>query len=293
MGIAFLMFFLAGGASSAQRPMQRSTEPQVLLVRHANSECNINALIPTPDELLTPKGLRQAASLGRELLQRNICIDQFLTSDAERTVATTLGALKQLGADGKVVRFTKLLHERRFGEVEGMSYTDAEALRIELEAASESGITEGDTDGAANTLDKYAEQVGAETTAEFRARVADAWEIIKARALSLAEAAPGEAEPVLVVVTHALVLEELLRSHIDTDGSFNKRGARNASVSSVRVPLDGVGKGRLVEYDCVNHLAPELLGDENDKGPIEQLLGKADASGASLSMRLPRLISKL
>jgi probable phosphoglycerate mutase len=142
----------------------------IYLIRHGETAYNAGRILQTPEVPLSERGAEQARRLSARLAGAGIA--RILSSDLERALAT---ARALAGATGAPVHLDALLQERNFGELRGRPYREL-------------------------GFDPFAPDYvppGGESVSVFEARVARAWERIRAHA--------AEAGGPLAVVTHGLV----------------------------------------------------------------------------------------
>ncbi|HRO58174.1 MAG TPA: histidine phosphatase family protein, partial [Burkholderiaceae bacterium] len=129
----------------------------LILVRHGETALNASRVIQPIDTPLSERGLAQAAAVGRRLSrgEQGARPRGILSSDLPRALQT---AMAIASATGLEVRTTELLHERNFGDWRGRAYDTL-------------GFDPLATDDA---------PPGGESAAQFRARVALAFDAILA-----------------------------------------------------------------------------------------------------------------
>ena len=92
---------------------------KLILVRHGETEENLNHLIQGKDEgRLTQKGIDQAKKTGKELKEK-YKIDMIFCSPLKRCVDTLENILSEDPIEGPIF-MSKLIEERDFGEYTGM-----------------------------------------------------------------------------------------------------------------------------------------------------------------------------
>ncbi|BDI05377.1 histidine phosphatase family protein [Sphaerotilus microaerophilus] len=158
----------------------------IFLIRHGETALNAARVLQPPDTPLSPRGLVQAEALARRLAALRPAA--VLSSDQPRAART---AEAIASACRLTVQPSELLRERHFGEWRGRAYDDlpADVLRSE------------------------APPPGGESGAAFRARVDAGFVQILQGHAALAGAGP------LVVVSHGLVIWDLLARHLDRAGA--------------------------------------------------------------------------
>ena len=154
---------------------------RIFLIRHGETVWNAARIVQLPETRLSPRGELQAASVARRLAVELVAA--VLASDYTRAMQTAEAVSVATGAR---LSTSSLLRERHLGVHRG---TAIDALTVDLFAAD------------------YHPPEG-ESVAEFRARVAEAWHQMLAAAAELA----GD----LVVVSHALLVREVIEQFLDT-----------------------------------------------------------------------------
>lgn len=91
----------------------------IYLIRHAETDGNIQRIVQVPETPLSERGEKQAQQLGRAYANEPIA--KVLSSDYARTRATANALSKEIGC---TLTFNELLRERHFGELRGMCYDD-------------------------------------------------------------------------------------------------------------------------------------------------------------------------
>lgn len=188
----------------------------IYLIRHGQTKGNKDRIVQTPDTPLSEQGHIQA----RQLAQRfeSISIGNIICSDYIRTqqTAAPLRALKK-----SPWSLQPLLRERSFGDLRGSAYDDIDA----------DFFNEG-----------YAPPNG-ETHPQFVERVNLAWEAI----LASYQNTQGS----LIVMTHGLVLRELIKQHlIVNDGIAPMSDFQNTCITEV----DGADRKTVVRLCDAQHL---------------------------------------
>lgn len=151
----------------------------VLLIRHGETALNVARVLQPADTPLNERGLAQAEAVARRLVGM-VGLRGVITSDLPRALRT---AEAIAAATGLALETTLLLHERSFGDWRGQP---RDAFSV-------------------NPLTMAEAPPGGESAAVFSARVAQAFALVRQR-----QAALGGT---LVVVTHGLVIREVLASH--------------------------------------------------------------------------------
>jgi len=188
----------------------------IYLIRHGETALNASRTLQPADTPLSPRGLAQAAAIGKRLVYAGVVA--IVSSDLPRA-AQTASAIA--AACGLPIRWEPLLHERNFGDLRGQPY-----------------------DGLAfDPLTLTEAPPGGESAATFRARVAEAFKRIVALRASL--------DGNLAVVTHGLVIGAMLEAHArlaEHDALPERLGNASLTVLSALPPHD-VGL-----LDCTRHL---------------------------------------
>jgi broad specificity phosphatase PhoE len=154
----------------------------IYLIRHGQTNGNRDRVVQMPDTPLSELGHHQAAQLAESF--QDIPVASIICSDYLRTQQTVapLQEIKQ-----SEFSLQPLLRERSFGDLRGKAFDEIDANFF---------------------VDGYAPPNG-ETHQQFVARVNLAWKFI----LTAYENAAGS----LIVMTHGLVLRELIKQHLILD----------------------------------------------------------------------------
>jgi len=155
----------------------------ILLVRHGETALNVSRTLQPADTPLSATGLAQADALARRLATMGVA--GIVSSDLPRARATAEAVSR---ATGLPVAESALLHERNFGDLRGRTYDTLGYDPLAMDDAPPNG----------------------ESTAQFHARVAAAFDDVCRRRRGLAGA--------LVVVTHGLVIHAMLARHLRLAG---------------------------------------------------------------------------
>jgi probable phosphoglycerate mutase len=188
----------------------------IYLIRHGQTNGNRDRIVQMPDTPLSELGHQQAEQLAQRF--QNIPIATIICSDYLRTqqTAAPLHALKH-----STFSLQPLLRERSFGDLRGKAYDEI------------------DTDFFAES---YSPPNG-ETHQQFVERVNMAWEFI----LSTYHKIQGN----IVVMTHGLVLRELITQHLIVDkGMPSLSDFQNTCVTQV----NGTDTKTVLRLCDVNHL---------------------------------------
>lgn len=113
---------------------------KLILVRHGESEANVDNIFGFDDTKLTKKGFEQAKMVGRELKEK-YKIDMVFCSPFDRCMQTLEGVLDEYPIEGPIF-MSKLIVERDFGEYMGMEDTlvDMEELSEDNKLNREMGV---------------------------------------------------------------------------------------------------------------------------------------------------------
>ncbi len=154
----------------------------IYLIRHGQTNGNRDRIVQTPDTPLSELGQQQAQQLA--LRFKNIPVTKIICSDYLRTQQT---AAPLLASNQTSLSLQPLLRERNFGDLRGKAYTD-----IHTDFFAEGYIPPN-----------------GETHQQFIERVNLVWEFI----LTGYHNTTGS----LIVMTHGLVLRELIKQHLIVD----------------------------------------------------------------------------
>lgn len=154
----------------------------LLIARHGETALNVARVVQPPDTELSPRGLAQAQALG-ERLAREYRVQTILTSDLPRARRTAENVAVRLGLSPAG---SPDWRERNFGVLRGRAYDSLGFDPVAMHEAPEGG----------------------ESLGQFEARVARAW------AALMAELKQRDRDHDLLIVTHGLVLRDLLRHHV-------------------------------------------------------------------------------
>ena len=158
----------------------------IYLIRHGQTNGNRDRIVQMPDTPLSELGHQQAKQLAQTF--QNISIEKIICSDYMRTqqTAAPLRAIKQ-----STFSLQPLLRERSFGDLRGRPYEE-----IDADFFAES----------------YAPPNG-ETHQQFIERVHHAWQLV----LTTHQNMQGS----LIVMTHGLVLREIIKQHLIVDEAIS------------------------------------------------------------------------
>jgi broad specificity phosphatase PhoE len=87
----------------------------ILLIRHGETDCNVNRVVQFPETPLGENGHLQAEQLGRGLKSRPI--KQIISSDYQRAKTTAEHLAAHLELD---ITHSANLRERNFGDIRGI-----------------------------------------------------------------------------------------------------------------------------------------------------------------------------
>jgi probable phosphoglycerate mutase len=157
----------------------------IYLIRHGQTNGNRDRIVQTPDTPLSELGQQQAKQLAQTF--QNISVEKIICSDYIRTqqTAAPLRAIKQA-----TFSLQPLLRERSFGDLRGRPYEEIDADFFAESFAPPNG----------------------ETHQQFIERVHLAWEFV----LTTYQNMQGS----LIVMTHGLVLRELIKQHLIVDDTI-------------------------------------------------------------------------
>jgi probable phosphoglycerate mutase len=156
---------------------------RILLIRHGETPLNVARVLQPIETPLSVRGVEQATALARRLMR--IELAAIVSSDLARAWHT---AELIAAATGAPLEANELLRERNFGDWRGQPY----------ERLPENPLT---MSGA---------PPGGESASVFELRIAHAFASIVRRAAKLGDTGATA----LAVVTHGLVIQELLKTYI-------------------------------------------------------------------------------
>ena len=191
----------------------------IYLIRHGQTNGNRDRVLQTPDTPLSDVGHQQAKQLAESF--QSISIGNIICSDYIRTQQTVapLRAIKQ-----SAFTLEPLLRERSFGDLRGKAYDDIDADFFAPGYAPPNG----------------------ETHLQFVERVNLAWEAILA--------SYEETQGSLIVMTHGLVLRELIIQHlIINDGISPMSEFQNTCITEV----NGTDKKTILRLCDAQHLVDQ------------------------------------
>ena len=188
----------------------------IYLIRHGQTNGNRDRILQTPDTPLSELGHQQAKQLAQAF--QDISVENIICSDYIRTqqTAAPLHAIQQSSFS-----LQPLLRERSFGDLRGKAYADIDADIFDESYAPPNG----------------------ETQHQFIERVNLAWKFV----LSTYKNMQGS----LVVMTHGLVLRELIKQHlIVDDATLPLSDFQNTCITEV----DGTDKKSVLRLCDAQHL---------------------------------------
>lgn len=172
----------------------------IYLIRHGETALNAARILQPPETPLSEQGLLQAQALALRL--RPVLLDAVLSSDLPRAVQTAQAVAKQqVRFSYDSIQTSALLQERNLGDFRGKPY---DAIGVDLLRFQEA-------------------PPGGESMAQFEARVDLAFSAMK----QLQERFTN-----LAVVTHGLVIREIIAKHLTLrDGQTSPQHIGNTSVT--------------------------------------------------------------
>lgn len=201
----------------------------ILIARHGETALNVAGIVQPADTGLSPHGLQQADALGARLAQE-YRVAAIVASDLLRARQTAEQVALHVE---RSVDTSPDWRERNFGALRGRAYRSLDFNPITMIEAPPEG----------------------ESLAQFEARVADGCVRLVARVSGLTQAAAdrlAHAEH-LLLVTHGLVVRQLLAAHIE-GGAASVRAGPPANASLVVAEVVE-GRLRLALGPCTAHLA--------------------------------------
>ncbi len=188
----------------------------IYLIRHGQTNSNRDRIVQTPDTPLSKLGFLQAKQLAQRF--QNIPVANIICSDYIRTqqTAAPLHALNQ-----STFSLQPLLRERNFGDLRGRAYDSINA-------------------------DFFAEAFtppNGETHQQFLVRVSLAWQLV----LTTYQNTSGS----LIVMTHGLVIRELIKQHLIVDNVMSPLSDfQNTCITEV----NGTDKKTVLKLCDADHL---------------------------------------
>jgi broad specificity phosphatase PhoE len=195
----------------------------IILIRHGETAFNVARVFQPADTPLSERGISQAEALGKRMTSMGITA--IISSDLPRALRTAQAIAATTGAP---IETTSLLQEKNFGDWRGKPY-----------------------DGMGfNPMTMIEAPPGGESLLEFQQRVARAFELIAKRRTTTA----GN----LAVVTHGLVLREMLSTHARVLAHLQMPAQMdNTSVSII----EAASPHEATLINCTLHLEGATLAD--------------------------------
>ncbi|MGB7304987.1 MAG: histidine phosphatase family protein [Burkholderiaceae bacterium] len=189
----------------------------IILIRHGETPLNRARILQPADTPLSELGQQQAAAMAQRLSREPI--SAILSSDMTRAAQTASPLAAELNLP---IEFSTVLHERNFGDLRGRRFSE---LGFDPMAAD------------------Y-EPPNGESWADFHKRVADAFDLVIAKAA-------GQAET-LAVVSHGLVIREMIKRHLSSVPPPDHMANTSVTVFSRQPPYE------VSLLTCDNHIV-ELM----------------------------------
>lgn len=177
----------------------------IYLIRHGETALNASRVFQPADTPLSELGHAQARALGERL--RRLPIDALITSDLTRTMQTAQGIVE--GRAPLRLHTSALLQERNLGDLRGQPY---EVLGIDLHSfdgkppngESKAEFEERVAQAFGHVIDLH-QELAEELADSHHARVLDG---------ESARHVGAPPDPLLVVVTHGLVIRGFFEHHL-------------------------------------------------------------------------------
>jgi broad specificity phosphatase PhoE len=189
----------------------------IYLIRHGQTDGNRDRIIQTPDTPLSDLGHQQAKQLAQAF--QNTSVENIICSDYIRTqqTAAPLHAIQQ-----SFFSLQPLLRERSFGDLRGKAYAEIDADIFDESYAPPNG----------------------ETQHQFIERVNLAWKLVLATYQNM--------QGSLVVMTHGLLLRELIKQHLIVDDAMSPLSDfQNTCITQV----NGTDKKTILRFCDAQHLS--------------------------------------
>jgi probable phosphoglycerate mutase len=189
----------------------------IYLIRHGQTNSNRDRILQTPDTPLSELGHQQAKQLAQAF--QDISVENIICSDYIRTqqTAAPLHAIQQSSFS-----LQPLLRERSFGDLRGKAYAEIDADIFDESYAPPNG----------------------ETQHQFIGRVNLAWKFVLATYQNMHGS--------LVVMTHGLVLRELIKQHLIVDDAMSPLSDfQNTCITQV----NGTDKKTILRFCDARHLS--------------------------------------
>jgi 2,3-bisphosphoglycerate-dependent phosphoglycerate mutase len=195
----------------------------IYLIRHGETAFNVARVFQPADTPLSERGVAQAQALAKRLASMGVT--DIVSSDLPRALRT---AQEISATTGAPIETTALLHEKNFGDWRGKPY-----------------------DGMGfNPMTMLEAPPGGESMLEFQQRVARAFELVaKRRATTVGN---------LAVVTHGLVLREMLSKHARVLAHMRLPAQMDNTSISV---IDASSPFEAALLNCTLHLEGATLAD--------------------------------
>lgn len=200
----------------------------ILIARHGETALNVAGVVQPADTALSPRGLEQADALGARLA-REFRVVTIVTSDLLRARQTALRVASHLG---RAIELSPDWRERDFGALRGRAYSSLGFNPITMAEAPPGG----------------------ESLEAFETRVARACAGLAERMSQFVDACGHQPAPAadLLLVTHGLVVRQLLAAHIEGGAASRRSGPPPNASLVVAEMIDG--RLRLTRGPCTAHL---------------------------------------
>lgn len=173
----------------------------IILIRHGETPLNRARILQPPDTPLSDLGLAQAGAMAQRLSAEPI--DRIVSSDMTRAAQTAAALGEALNLP---VQHTDVLHERSFGDLRGKKFSEL---------------------GFDPMAPDYAPPNG-ESWPAFYERVSRAFDYVIEQAL--------QSEQTLAVVSHGLVIREMIRRHLQSDAPPERLENTSVTMFDRRAP---------------------------------------------------------
>jgi probable phosphoglycerate mutase len=170
------------------------------LIRHGETDGNRDKIVQQPDTELSVLGFKQAQELAKHFSKRTINL--IFCSDYVRTQQTAAPLVAALGCS---ISYSELLRERNFGDIRGKHYDEI-----------------GHDFHQQNFMPPNGESIE-----QFSQRIGQTWQYILKQWQT--------ANDNIIVMTHGLVLRELVNNHLDLRLHQNWVNAEYANTSVIEV----------------------------------------------------------
>ena len=207
----------------------------IYLIRHGETALNAARILQPPDTPLSELGFAQAQALAQRMASTPI--DCMVSSDLLRAIQTSQPMTQ--GRPAMRLHTSELLAERNLGDYRGQSYA---SLGVDILALKEA-------------------PPGGESMADFEMRVEEAFEYITELFQELREDLPDTPDPTLVIVSHGLVIRDML--------------ARQLSLPTGAISPDHLANTSVTIFDGD---APHLVSLLNSSSHLEDGIRPKDAS---------------